>query len=644
MEKVISLTKYGGMITSIAQDDIPVENCAYCLDVDPEYESQLRGLPTNGNEYKANLTSIPNVYESGLIKYVDSGTEKWDLVYIDKNQDDITVIEDFYAAEASRTFNDLVTTAGITVKSLVMFNNTAQIGMGNSDTSLPYMVYRILSTRSYFHSAEINTAGVYAEAARCYNPGSTSGGTEVAGTLSGSGSGYFAANTLYKWAVSFVYEGLQESNLSIGGTDSNASASASAALTITVYNVVGTISNMDSRITGINIYRAESSDTTEANLGLFRLVDTIDINDSSWVVSGSHYTYSYTDNGGYPVGGVTYEENTGIPEGTTATYVTYNLNTQGGGYLWASNCYVPYTQSSADWSRYIFRSKKFRPNMFDWTRDFVVVPEIPTDIMYFNEKLYAFSENYVHRINPELLVIEQTYEGMGVSNRGGVLVTDYGMFFCNRNGAYLITTGYPIRISDPITLATGSYDGAWKDFADDTFVSPASLGRIIVAYLSQKRCLVFIGNGSTAVTRALVYYLPTKQWFLWTFESLSLDANSGVVTGKDGELYFSNASKMVELLAGASYQDFSWLSKEFTLGEPSQKKSLKKLKWDATAGTGSITVKYGEDGADPVSGTTATNDAYINDYVKTFQVYISGKVDAKLDSLDILVRTLKGIR
>jgi hypothetical protein len=120
-----------------------------------------------------------------------------------------------------------------------------------------------------------------------------------------------------------------------------------------------------------------------------------------------------------------------------------------------------------------------------------------------------------------------------------------------------------------------------------------------------------------------------------------------VVTGKDGELYFSGDTNLVKLMAdttAANRQSVVWVSKEFTLGKPSQNKSWKKLIWDGATGSGAITVKYATEGSDPVTGTLATSDSYINTYKKTFQIYIASTKNATVDSLDIIVRELIGER
>ena len=113
-----------------------------------------------------------------------------------------------------------------------------------------------------------------------------------------------------------------------------------------------------------------------------------------------------------------------------------------------------------------------------------------------------------------------------------------------------------------------------------------------------------------------------------------------MVTGKDGELYWSGTTTLNKLLGHAStYLDHDWLSKEFTLGKPSQNKLWGKIIWDSS---GTVAVKRGVDGVSPA--VSVTSGTYINVYNKTLQVLLDCTTSAKTDSLDILVRELIGER
>lgn len=583
-----------------------------------------------------------------------TGGEFWDLVYIDKEDNDITVIENFYGTEIYRTFNDIETTS-IVPECVKTFNNQANIGCGTDDRAR--VIHRLIGNKNFFNADKVALAGLKLEAYGTQNLGASAGGViiAVAAGLSGSGSGYFQANIMYAWAVSYVYDGLQESDLyfnSYDVNDSNAAASSTAVLTVTVAGAEADLTVMDRRITGVNVYRAESSDSTKQNLGLFRFVETIDINSgigaANWAGTGAaafNYELTYTDNGGHPEGGQTFEENTGFSETLLVSEIAYGMNEVGGGYHWATKG-EPW-QDTEDWTRYIFRSKKFRPNMFDWSKeDAVPLPEIPTALAWYNNKLYAFSENNLYRINPELLIIEDDFEGRGCSNRQAVTVTEFGMFFGNKNGAYRLLGNQVDVLSDDIIVAGSPIANVgWSEFWFDTFDTPGDLGRFIVLYEASVRMVLFIGSEGTSSTPfTLAFHIPTGSWRELTFTTnlSSVDTNSGAFTGKDGEVYFSDGTNLIQLMGHATDTTaFDWASKEFHLGEPSQEKSWKKLKWDSS---GTVVVKYNTDGGNPITGTTATSDSYINTYKKTFQLYIDGSAAATMDSMDILVRRLIGRR
>lgn len=714
-QETISIRNFGGMMTNPHKEDIPDNMAVYAYNLDPQSElGVLKGIEVSGAAYQAEdpAVNIPDVYEADWINYDDSGTTKYDLVYIDKDDEDISAVENFYdATVANRLQTDLIT-SGIVPRCVKTFNNVAQIGCGVDDKA--YAVNRLLAQKDFFNNQESVAAGLQIENGECYMPLSQDGYIKVysAGGDS-SGNGYFQNGILYRWATSLVYDGLQESNLVEGNSLNPATTSSKVAVSLKAFKL-NNITLLDSRVTGVNLYRAESSDETVGNLGLYRLVKFIDINTGDdlsgtadaavtvdatsltdtrlnmiddeyvgyvitcdgkslivtsndetsftgvswfggtpsssglawtsnyglWTDSSDDYIIAINDNGNFPAGGATYEENSGMPESLEFQSIRYAVNEAGGGYHWVSNG-QPEGETDADWNRYIFRSKKFRPNMFDWTRDFLVLPEIPNALAWYNDRLYAFSENTTYRINPELLYIEDTYFGAGASHRQSVCVSEYGLYFCNLNGAYRIQDSGIEVISDPIAEVprTENYIG-WKAFALAT--AGANFDRVVIKAEVDKRLILFVGATASNASDCMAFYIPTGHWYRLGLGSAALAADSGLYSGKDGEVYISNATASYRLFAGATYETTSWISKEFHLDEPSQNKSWNLTRWDGTAGTGSISVFYGVEGALP--STAATSGAYINVYKKTFQVSIVTTGNALIDSIDILVRRLYGKR
>jgi hypothetical protein len=591
-----------------------------------------------------------NYTSGGTVTYV--GGSKYDLIYADKDDNDITAIEDFYADEGYRTLLDIDTSP--TPYCVKTFNKQAQVGCGSSYDARA--VYRLISNKSFFNNAETVLSGLQGEYGYCYNAGSGAGDVAVITVGDTGASGYFQSGILYRWAVTYVYDGIQESNIAGYLDDSDLTDREYHTITVKVYGVntsgAGSMAALDSRITAVNLYRTESSDDQAAHLGLYRLVTTININTgvtdangvaTNWASATDDYTIEFKDYGDYIGGGATYEEETGMPETLSRQSVRYKMNEVGGGYHWATLGNP--TGQGGDWDRYIFRSQKYRPDMFNWVGgNHVVLPELPTALKWYNNYLYAFSLNKTYKINPELLFIEDVFDGAGCSNRQAVTVTEFGMFFCNLNNAYAMMDNQIITIGDTITESprtSGTF--GWKNFAYQTLVTRAS--RFVVLYEAYKRMVLFIGVlPNTTTINAFAFYLPLKEWSIQGIGALTWIANYGAFTGKDGEVYISTETEyLTRCFAGDSYETTTWISKEFNLNEPSQNKSWAKLKWDNSSGTPAVT--YQTNGTDVVtSGLTATNDAYINTYAKTFQLLTQTTTTGKLDSIDILVRPLDGKR
>ena len=89
-------------------------------------------------------------------------------------------------------------------------------------------------------------------------------------------------------------------------------------------------------------------------------------------------------------------------------------------------------------------------SIFDYINDFLTLKSKPTALANFNGRLYAFDEKNIYRINQQSLAIEDIYEGVGCTGKDSVVVTEYGMFFADRNGAYMHNGQSPIKISEPI--------------------------------------------------------------------------------------------------------------------------------------------------------------------------------------------------
>lgn len=500
----------------------------------------------------------------------------------------------------------------------------------------------------------IDTPGIYVANAQCTAPTTNMDLTVTEHT----GTGFFVTGTIHNWKISYIYDGVQESPLTATETiDTVGAADADYyTLKLRATSVVSNPNSFNRRITGINIYRADSNDGIYANIGLFRLVASLDINDTNWAtgVGGEQYSrilsiYDYGTYYSYSAGGavnpssfVTYNENTGISETLESQIVNYSLSTSGNGYQFVGKCY---RSEIPDAERYIFKSKSFRYDIFDWATDFLVMPEPMTALHFYEGKLYAFSLTKVYRINPDGLYIEDTFDDAGAQGQRAVHSNEYGMFFGNFLNAWMYRQGVFYPISDAIKQSdTGK---SWKTFLFTTLTD------LIITSDTKKGYVLFINErtDSTAKYFCWAYHPQKKRWDAFAFGGYATSANGGVFKGRDGEVYLSNASATYKLMRPptaypANTQLWEWFSQELTFGETRQVKSIVMIKTDAT---GTVSITYGVDGATPA--TSGTSEALINVYNKSIKIKLNAAATTTattytnyVDSMEIIYRPLIGKR
>ena len=392
-----------------------------------------------------------------------------------------------------------------------------------------------------------------------------------------------------------------------------------------------------------------------ANIGLYRLFASVDINDRNWAASTNDRAITIIDYGAYYKLGstsgtteygnpVTYSDNSGISESLTRNAVLYwKLSTQGNGYHFIGK--PKQTLISDDVERYIFKSKNFRYSMFDWTSDFLVMPEPVTALKFHDGKLWAFSLSKTYRINPDGMYIEDVYDDAGCQGQRAVHTNEFGMFFGNTENAWMYQNGQFYRIGDAIRQSDISTRKSWKTFLFTT------LADLIVTSDAKKGYILFINErtDTTAKLFAWGYHPIKKRWDAFSFSGYATSANAGVFKGKDGEVYLSDGTKTYKLMRPTSTyytQAWEWYSQELSFGETRQKKSITMIKLDST---GTVSINYGVDGATPA--TSGTSEALINVYNKSIRIKLNAAAVTSgtaytnyVDSMEIIYRDLVGAR
>ena len=230
----------------------------------------------------------------------------------------------------------------------------------------------------------------------------------------------------YQYKMSFVYDKRQESPLSSktwtsGVIDGNSNKG---------YNTLKVDIELDpavliTRVNRVNIYRIDNDND------IYRLVKSLKT-DTGFSLSGGLYRASFFDTGTKLV---SYEALNGISENIQRSIVHWQLSTQINNQHIVAKCYIPETNEEVP--NYIFKSKTSKFDQFDWSRDYGVLPTIPTAIKAFAGKLFAFDAQNTYVINPNDLRILDTIEGTGCVGPRAIIVTDFGMAFFDENNIYI---------------------------------------------------------------------------------------------------------------------------------------------------------------------------------------------------------------
>lgn len=264
--------------------------------------------------------------------------------------------------------------------------------------------------------------------------------------------------------------------------------------------------------------------------------------------------------------GPTYEASAGRPETLTETDVKYTLSAQMDGYHFVTN--VSATGfATGEGQNYIFRSEPYQFDSFNWGKWYLRLPAAATAMAAFGGRLYAFDERHVYRINPQSMAIEDMTTGIGCIDDNSVIVTDYGMFFCDTNNIYW-HDGNEIRpIGDRVLVNEWRPNAGWlaQDFTSGPFVN----------YDSKRHTVLVSTQNSSDEFYHFAYNIRQEKWDYWNlaYDGGLNPALYGVIQGLEGELILSadsgGAPYSAALLTHAStVRDFRWVSKYISPGGP----------------------------------------------------------------------------
>ena len=486
-------------------------------------------------------------------------------------------------------------------------------------------------------------------------------------------SGSLIPNNGNYYSVSFVYDGYQESPLSSWEKQSTVSGGSGVSLNvkIDIYPV-----GLSKRVTHINIYRSSDSSTSSTQpSGFFRLVKSIPLK-SGWLITdtdttnpdwGNYYTKTIVDTG---ASYSSYEARTGISEALLTTIPKYGLSAKVNNYLYIADCSHIDIDNATN---YLFKSRPFNFDQFNWARDSLLLPSKPTALESFNGRLYAFSESSIYVINPDGMYIEDTLEGLGCLHQNAVKTSDIGMCFMSKNGVYLhdgrqikdigskikfanqkdVTGQMATSIINLIAFRGGGEDGSGVGYT----------GQIVISYDAYRKAFYLhftengwddSGDGSDTYTNyTLVYTVPKDRWDSWVRLHGSGVGSEltvyGSMNGKNGEVLTSDSEhgliepfspqKPTDPVSGTRMNNLTWISKKLTMGDSTVDKKFFKVEALSEDTTPAITVNTAENSTTYSALTTPVTSRHIQ-----IKLAVTSDTSATIDAIRVVYRKLRRIK
>lgn len=441
----------------------------------------------------------------------------------------------------------------------------------------------------------------------------------------------WVASKNYRYTTSFVYDGYQESPIGEHETWAMGVTTYNQDVTIEIHNLDSNAQFIDNlkRVSHVNLYRAED---INGNYSLYRLVESIKLDDRwSHVIDatwGDYKTYSLVDS--YTVG-ASYDANAGMSELITSKGMNYELSTSLNSHLFVAKAYnddVGYEPT------FIYKSLPYKYDSFDYSMDFLILPEIPTALTSFRGRIYVFTKNKTYKIDPNSMYIEDTYDGIGCSSQQSFVVTEFGFCFANHEHIFMHDGNRPKVISSVIDQS---------EFGTFGYQEIISSHTPFVTFDSKRMSfIIFIG-----ASYAWCYNLPSNRWDMWT----GLDCNSTVL-GENGEMLISTVTALTHYAGhAATLSAWEWVSKSIVMGETNRSKRLDSLQ---LMYSGTVPTFYYALNNAAISGSTSFDTlSPAVGYLKrkrlkikahNIQVKLTGAADTIIDNLGILFRRLSGIK
>ena len=286
--------------------------------------------------------------------------------------------------------------------------------------------------------------------------------------------------------------------------------------------------------------------------------------------------------------------------------------------------------------RYVFRSQPDNFFAFDWTSDFVILPEVPIAMASFNGRIYAWGNNNLYKIDPFSLLIEDTFEGFSILNSNSFVVTEFGLFFMDANNVYLHDGNKPSPIAEPILyssndsvvyniIGTDGYIKLEQGYRDLASSAISNNHNPSIVFAARKNSILVCLSNAAEEGKVFAYNIPRRRWDLWDSPK-----PYAVAPSKDADIFISDGQYVYNYLKDESseWEDYrrrkggiaygwDWFSKDINFGTDTQDKVFRNIKFlgtpticdfDDVGGTSFAPEEYNTENSPKVSSVEAYVD------------------------------------
>lgn len=299
----------------------------------------------------------------------------------------------------------------------------------------------------------------------------------------------------------------------------------------TTDNSGGSLPTVGRRVSGVKLYRSEAfSEDGKLIEAEPRYINYYDLNTKAGIYTWAPRTVASEDasteyfdtNGVYQEllivdpglpGTYTFEDSADYAASLSHMEINYGLSCMAGGYHIIGQAWH---RDLEDINTWVFRSKPYRYDTYDWVNDYLVLPSKPSALVSYRGSVFAFTKGRIYVINPSVFDIEETWEGAGVEHEKSVMITESGMFWASNTGIYHYDSARVNNIGTPILrlkrpLTPGSSGGEVQDIGwlDRNSVVP------VVTYSPVHDSLIVFysaGSGNRQEYLGLLYHVPTARW------------------------------------------------------------------------------------------------------------------------------------